>query len=129
MASISIVDLEVSFCVGVPDEERSKPQRLLLTVEMELDVAAAVKSDRVDRSIDYGLVAQKIEGFGKERSWHLIERLASDLADMLLTDFRPDAVFVEVKKFPLPQARYVSVSLTRALRPSVAIKRSVLGNL
>ena len=37
MSKISIVDLEVFYCVGVTDEERAKPQRLLLTVEMSLD--------------------------------------------------------------------------------------------
>mgnify|MGYP003716592933 CR=1 FL=1 len=31
---ITIEDLEVQFHVGVPDEERAKPQKLLLTIEM-----------------------------------------------------------------------------------------------
>ncbi len=32
MSRISIVDLEVFYRVGVPDEERAQQQRLLLTV-------------------------------------------------------------------------------------------------
>jgi dihydroneopterin aldolase len=44
MSKISIVDLEVFYRVGVPDEERAQPQRLLLTVEMESDFSAAAKT-------------------------------------------------------------------------------------
>jgi hypothetical protein len=32
---------------------------------------------------------------------------------MVLSDYKPQAVMVEVKKFPIPQARHVAVSLTR----------------
>jgi hypothetical protein len=32
---------------------------------------------------------------------------------MILAEFRPDLVSVEVKKFILPEARHVSVRLTR----------------
>ncbi len=32
---------------------------------------------------------------------------------MILAEFKPQSVTVEVKKFSIPQARHVSVSLTR----------------
>ena len=41
MDTITIKDLSVFYCVGVPDKERAKPQRLLLTVEMMLDFSYA----------------------------------------------------------------------------------------
>ena len=44
----------------------------------------------------------------------MIEKLAADVADLVLKEFRPQRVFVEVKKFIIPQARYVAVSLTKA---------------
>jgi len=31
---------------------------------------------------------------------------------MVLAQYQPHAVLVEVKKFPIPEARYVSVTLT-----------------
>jgi 7,8-dihydroneopterin aldolase/epimerase/oxygenase len=113
MAKISLVDLEVSYCVGVRDAERAQPQRLLLTVEMELDTASAAARDEITATIDYFAVAQRLLAFGKGRSWKLIETLGSNIADMILADFRPDSVTVEVKKFVIPEARYVSVSLTK----------------
>ncbi len=113
MSRITIVDLEVFYCVGVTDEERAKPQRLLLTVDMNYDFSVAAVSDRVEKTINYQTVADQLLKFGEGRSWKLLEKLAANIADMILNEHRPQAVMVEIKKFSVPQARYVSVSLTR----------------
>jgi dihydroneopterin aldolase len=113
MSKISIVDLEVFYRVGVPDAERAQPQRLLLTIEMETDFSVAAKQDDLNATIDYFAVTQRLLKFGEGREWKLIEKLAADIADTILAEFKPQAVFVEVKKFIIPQARYVSVSLKR----------------
>ena len=113
MPKVSIVDLEVFCRVGVSDEERAKPQRLLLTVEMDFDFSKAAKSDDVRDTIDYFAISQRLLKFGDGRSWRLIEKLAADIADMILSGFKPKSVTVEVKKFPISQARHVSVTLTK----------------
>jgi dihydroneopterin aldolase len=113
MGKISIVDLEVFYRVGVPDAERALPQRLLLTIEMESDFAAAAQSDGIADTIDYFAVTQRLLKFGEGREWKLIEKLAADLAAMVRAEFKPLSVVVEVKKFIIPQARYVSVCLMR----------------
>ena len=113
MAKISIVDLEVFYRVGVPDVERAQPQRLLLTVELESDFSAAAKSDAIADTIDYFAVTQRLLKLGEGREWKLIEKLSSDIAGLILTEFQPRAVTVEVKKFIIPQTRHVAVSLTR----------------
>ena len=115
MAKISIVDLEVFYRVGVPDAERARPQRLLLTVEMESDFSAAAKSDGIADTIDYFAVSQRLLKFGEGRSWRLIEKLAADVAGAILSEFKPQSVTVEVKKFVIPQARHVSVQITKRL--------------
>ena len=114
---ITIADLEVHYCVGVPDDERARPQRLLLTVEMQFDFSTAAKTDSIADTIDYFAVSQRLLKFGDGKSWKLIEKLASDICQMILADFRPQSVSVEVKKFPIPQAKYVSVVVTRTARP------------
>jgi len=127
MSQISIVDLEVFFNVGVPDEERAKPQRLLLTVEMEFDFSSAARSDRVTKTIDYFAVTQQLVKFGEGRNWKLIEKLATDLADEVLSEFHPEAVMVEVKKFVIPQARYVSARLTKSRTGPAMLKKVAWG--
>jgi dihydroneopterin aldolase len=116
MSKITIVDLEVHYCVGVSDEERAKPQRLLVTVDMSLDFSSAAMSDRIERTINYQAVAEDLLKFGEGRSWKLVEKLVDNLADRVLTEYKPQGVMVEVKKFSIPQARFVSVS-TGKVRP------------
>ena len=113
MSKITIVDLEVFFNVGVTDEERAKLQLLLVTVDMEFDFSSAARTDSITNTIDYHQVSQQVLQFGAGRDWKLIEKLATDLADMVLSRFNAQSVLVEVKKFPTPQARYVSVRLTK----------------
>ena len=126
MGKITIVDLEVSLHVGVTDEERAKPQRLLLTVEMEFDFTSAAITDRITKTIDYFAVAQRLSQFGEGRNWKLIEKLASDVADLVLSEFHPQTVSIEVKKFAIPQAKHVSVSLTKN-RAGMGLKKMAWG--
>ena len=113
MDQITISDLEVFYHVGVTDEERAKPQRLLVTVEMTHDFSQAIASDNLAETVDYAAVSQRLLGFGDGCHWQLIETLAADIATMVLEEFKPRTVTVEVKKFVIPQASYVAASLTR----------------
>ena len=113
MPTINIVDLEVFYRVGVPEAERAKPQRLLLTVELKSDFSAAARTDSIADTIDYFAVTQRLLKFGEGREWKLIEKLAADIAEMIFSGFKPQSVSVEVKKFIIPQARYVSVRLEK----------------
>ncbi len=113
MSRISIVDLEVFYHIGVTDEERAQPQRLLITVDIQFDIAAAAISDRIEKTVNYQKIAEELLAFGKGRNWKLLERLVANIGDKILADHQAQSVTVEAKKFIIPQARYVSVSLTR----------------
>ncbi len=117
MSKITIVDLEVNYCVGVTDEERAKPQRLLVTVDMSLDFSSASVSDRIERTINYQTVAEDLLKFGEGRSWKLLEKLVANIAERILAEYKPQSVLVEVKKFSIPQARFISVSTGQSRAP------------
>ena len=108
MGMIRIEELEVYYHVGVPEEERAEAQRLVVSVAMEVDTAKAEQTDDVLDTVDYFAVSQRLLGFGEGRSWKLIERLSAEIADMILADYAPLSVEVEVKKYVIPEARYVS---------------------
>lgn len=108
-----MVDLELRYRIGVSEAERAWPQRLLVTIDMELDVSAAIKSDNIRDTINYFDVAQMLFKWGKRREWNLIEKLADEMADLILKKFQPDSVTIELKKFPLPQSQYISLTLTK----------------
>ncbi|HOW68847.1 MAG TPA: dihydroneopterin aldolase [Candidatus Paceibacterota bacterium] len=114
---ILIHDLEVRFSVGVSEQERAQPQRLLISVEMETDFSQAARHDSLAMTIDYQAVCQWILKLSEGRSWKLLETLASEIADHVLTEFKPSLVCVEIKKFIIPEARFVSVRMRRQHRP------------
>jgi 7,8-dihydroneopterin aldolase/epimerase/oxygenase len=113
MDQIVIRDLQVHYRVGVSGDERAQPQRLLISVEMSRDLSRAAASDDLRETIDYFAVTQQLLRFGEHRSWKLLEKLAGDIAGMILTGFGPDIASVEVKKFVIPETSYVAVRLTR----------------
>jgi dihydroneopterin aldolase len=115
MDKVIISNLEVFYHVGVTDDERANPQRLLLTLEMAYSFSQAISSDNLAETVDYAAVSQRLLGFGDGCHWQLIETLAADIASMVLQEFKPRTVTVKVKKFVIPQASYVAVSLTRPL--------------
>src|SRR5438105_15811065 len=113
MDKIIICDLEAFYRVGITEEERARPQRLLFTVEMAHDFTAAAARDNLAETIDYAAVSERLLHFGDDSHWELIETLAADLAAMILDQFSPKQVSVEVKKFSVPQARFVAVQVVR----------------
>ena len=112
--TIRIAELEVFYRVGVPDEERANAQRLMVSVEMQVYAPNAATSDDLEDTIDYFRVSQRLLSYGEGRSWKLLERLASELAETILREFRPEEVSVEIKKFIIPEARYISVACSRS---------------
>lgn len=112
--NIRITELEVFYRVGVPDEERAQPQRLLVTVDMRVNAPRAAATDDLAGTIDYFAVSQALLSFGEGRSWKLLERLAAELAEFVLATCRPETVFVEIKKFIIPEARHIAVSCEKS---------------
>ena len=108
-SKIFIADLEVNYRVGVSDQERQNPQKLLLTIEMKHDFNEAAKSDDLTKTIDYFAVCQALLKFGENRSWKLLEKLSRDIAEMIMKEFGPESVEVFIKKFIIPEAKFVGV--------------------
>jgi dihydroneopterin aldolase len=111
---IRIVDLKVMAHIGVPDEERREPQALLVTLELAVDsIGHAGATDNVARTVNYFDVAERVKAVALERARRLIETLAEDLVFDLFQRFPLDGLTLEIKKFILPDARYVSVKVSR----------------
>ena len=111
---IRLVDLEVMARIGVPEAERAEPQRLAITLELAIQsLADAARTDDLALTVDYARVALRVKGVAEEKPRRLIETLAEELAAMVLNEFAVAKVTVEVKKFVLPETRYVTVRIER----------------
>jgi dihydroneopterin aldolase len=107
---IEINDLEVKGRIGVPESERRTPQRLLVSVRFKIEDTFAALDDKIEKTVDYAGVAAEVERVVETSNAHLIEKLVSDLGNALMTRFPMLRLEIELRKFILPNARYVSVT-------------------
>ena len=110
---VHIEQLEVSARVGVPEQERSNPQRLMVSISFWPYQEIRDLADNIDQTVNYSVVAEKTKSFVRDQSVNLIETLADRLAAYLLKTFPIQKVTVELRKFPLQDAKYVSATVTR----------------
>ena len=110
---VHIHELEVFGRVGVGEQERQTPQRLVLNITVWPATAFASLSDDIERAVNYAAIAAEIQNVIATRCDKLIETLAEQLADQLLQRFAIDKAAVEVRKFVLSNAQYVSVTAMR----------------
>jgi dihydroneopterin aldolase len=110
---IVIKDLELDAQVGVTEAERARAQRLLVTVELERDLSHAGRTDTASATTPYDVVADLIRQEVTKKPRKLIEALADEIADAILSRHMAMQVTVEVKKFSVPRTQFVSVQITR----------------
>ncbi|PYJ20838.1 MAG: dihydroneopterin aldolase [Verrucomicrobia bacterium] len=111
--TIHIEQLEVSARIGVPEEERANAQRLIVNISFWPYQQARDVADTIDLTVNYSAVAEETKTFVSDQSVSLIETLADRLAAHLLKSFPIQKVVIEVRKFALADAKYVSSTVTR----------------
>jgi FolB domain-containing protein len=110
---IEIRGLEVMARVGVPEEERAVPQRLLLDLRFAALDQPADLGDDITATVDYFSLSRRVIAIAGERSRKLIETLADELADRLVIHYPLRWIEVTVRKFILTDAEWVGVSIRR----------------
>ena len=110
---VHIDQLEVSTHIGVPEQERAAPQRLTVSISFWPYQQIRDLADNIHKAVNYSAVAEETKSFVRDQSVNLIETLADLLAAHLLKTFPIQKVTVELRKFPLQDAKYVSAMVTR----------------
>jgi len=87
---------------GVPLEERSKPQPLLVDLEFACSAKNAIQSDTISKTIDYALVSSRVVDIGRSEKCALIETLADRISQVLLTEFPIETLRIWVRKAKPP---------------------------
>ncbi len=95
---IELQGIELFGFHGVLEEERRDGQRFLVDVDLDYRDATAGASDRIEDAIDYRDVVASVLEVSDGRAYHLLEALASALADTLLARFPVERVRVRVRK-------------------------------
>jgi dihydroneopterin aldolase len=110
---VHIDQLEVYTHIGVPEQERAAPQRLTVSISFWPFRQTRDLADNIHKAVNYSAVAEETKSFVRDQSVNLIETLADLLAAHLLKTFPIQKVMVELRKFPLQDAKYVSATVTR----------------
>lgn len=89
---------------GVFDHERRDGQDFIVDVTVWIDLADAAASDDLKDTFDYGILAQRAADIVAGPARNLIETVAAEIADDVMTDSRVHAVEVVVHKphAPIP---------------------------
>lgn len=104
---------------GVEEAERKVGHRLVIDVDLYLDLSPAARDDDINETVNYEAVCNLVEQVTAEEEFRLIESLAGEIAAKVLERFSPRGVTVKVKKYNLPIATgvgSVGVEVTRYLR-------------
>ncbi len=112
--TLTIRGLEVMCHIGVPDEERARPQMLKLTLTFPaIGVAAAAGADDLTQTVNYFEVAEFMMRVAGEKPRKLIETLAEDICSAVLREFGVAQVELEVHKFIIPGTEAVVLRVRR----------------
>ncbi|HEX6489842.1 MAG TPA: dihydroneopterin aldolase [Gaiellaceae bacterium] len=93
---VELYGLEVEGRHGLEEAERSRPQRFLY--DLWLEVPEASVSDRIEETVDYREVVACVRELSDSRQFHLLEAIAAALADELVARFQLERVRVRVRK-------------------------------
>jgi dihydroneopterin aldolase len=113
--SVFVSNLTLATIVGVYPEERTKPQRVIVSFELFADTRAAAASDDLRDALDYGDAARRVAEFVRGSRFELIEALAAGIATLLLDGYPAARVLVEVlKPGAVADAETVGVRIERS---------------
>ncbi|WP_346333726.1 dihydroneopterin aldolase [Prosthecobacter sp. SYSU 5D2] len=110
---IHLQGLDLPVQIGVPEEERAAWQTLQADVTLWLPNRFETMADDLTQTVDYAAVAIRLRALAAERPRRLIETLAAEMAQCLITEFQLHTAKVTLRKRILPGCDHVAVSLTR----------------
>ena len=114
---IHIAELELRARIGVTETEREAPQRL--TVSMVLQPMRSLDSvqDDLARTVNYSAVCRMVRSLAAAEPRKLLETLALEIAAAVLTQFECASAEIELRKYVLPDTKYVAVRIVRHRTP------------
>ena len=98
MDKIIIKDLLIRGILGINEDERKNKQDILINLILYVNIRAAAKTDGIADAINYRTITKRIIKHVEKASDFLVEKLVSDIAGIILTEFDVERVIVRVEK-------------------------------
>ncbi|EMA4434802.1 MULTISPECIES: bifunctional dihydroneopterin aldolase/7,8-dihydroneopterin epimerase [Enterobacter] len=110
MDIVFIEQLSVITTIGVYDWEQTIEQKLVFDIEMGWDNRKSAKSDDVNDCLSYADISETVIGHVEGQRFALVERVAEEVADLLLSKFNSPWVRIKLSK-PGAVARAANVGV------------------
>ena len=117
MDSIQLTGIRCYGYTGYLPEEQVLGQWFEADLTLWLDLLPAGKSDRIEDTLDYRKAISTVQELLKTSKFALIERVAAEIAEAMLSDERVQQVQVRLSKpaAPIPDfSGNITVEITRA---------------
>jgi len=117
MDTIFIHELRLSVRLGIYAWEKVAPQAVQFDLEIGLADARAAQTNSIDDTIDYAKVVTRIEALTTDTHFPLVEKLAEDIAHIIMGEFKAPWVRVSVAKLAaLKSVKRLGVTIERGAR-------------
>lgn len=98
MDKVIVKDLMVRGIIGINPDERVKRQDVLINLVLYTDIGKAAESDAIEDAVNYKSITKRIIAHVEAASDFLVEKLVTDIARIILTEFPVERARVRVEK-------------------------------
>jgi 2-amino-4-hydroxy-6-hydroxymethyldihydropteridine diphosphokinase len=127
---ITLTGLKIKCIIGIFDWERKRKQNVLIDLKFPCDIKRASRKDDIQDTVNYKKIAKTVIQYVEKSRFQLIETLAENLADLLLTRFHLEELFLSLHKpGAVRGSQSVGVSLHRKKNPAGAVVFSLGSNM
>ena len=114
MDKVFINNLQVETIIGIFSWEREVRQVVSVDLVMDFDNKKAAKSDDIEDALDYKKIGKRVSNYVERSKFKLVERLAEQIAKLVLKEFPVSNLTVSVTKpGALRGSESAGISITR----------------
>ena len=95
---INIENLRLRTIIGIYDWEKENKQDVIINISLEFDGSVAGSSDNIEDTVDYKRITKKIINYVENGKFNLIEKLVTDIGNIIMEDKRVLVSTVTVDK-------------------------------
>ncbi|PPI86456.1 dihydroneopterin aldolase [Candidatus Pantoea edessiphila] len=116
MDIIFIEQLVIFTTIGIYDWEQKIKQKLIIDVEMIWDTQLSKNKNNIDNYLNYSEVSEAILTYLNNNHFLLIEKVAEEVASLLMNRFNSPGVYIKVSKpNAIAQAKQVGIKIKRGV--------------
>jgi dihydroneopterin aldolase len=118
MDIVYIRDLRIETIIGIYDWEREVKQTVSLDLEMAHDIRQAGETDDIQYALNYKSIAKRLIAFIEGSEFLLVERMAEEVAAIVLNEFSVPWLKLRVSKpGALRGSKDVGILIQRGIKP------------